>query len=182
MILNCAEQWQRHPDISLIKQFHSSSSTTTQWAHWIVLEVVCLATTHDWRLCLLPVYLGEQEVTIMEADSPLKDATIWLFYLSVDQCFVQHSWLFFLSPLTAHFTSLSIFCSATVGSFVSLSAVFDSRRGLIHVQRLHLFPPSNLCCQRFYSVWMARLSCVCRTVLWVVDTFLHVQHETDCSR
>uniref|UniRef100_A0A668TNT7 Uncharacterized protein n=1 Tax=Oreochromis aureus TaxID=47969 RepID=A0A668TNT7_OREAU len=92
-----------------------------------------------------------------------------------------HSWLFFLSPLTAHFTSLSIFCSATVGSFVSLSAVFDSRRGLIHVQRLHLFPPSNLCCQRFYSVWMARLSCVCRTVLWVVDTFLHVQHETDCS-
>ena len=27
MILNCAQQWQKHPDISVIKKLHSSSST-----------------------------------------------------------------------------------------------------------------------------------------------------------
>lgn len=91
--------------------------------------------------------------------------------------------LLFISA--AHFTSrflLPALCSAPVRSFVSLSPVSDSKQGLIHVQCLHLFLPSNLCCQEFPSVWMARLSCVCKAVSWGVDTFLRVQHETDCSR
>lgn len=89
----------------------------------------------------------------------------------------------FLSSSATHFTScllLPSLHSAPLPSFVSLSP--DSRQGLIHVQCLHLFPPGNLCCQGFSSVWMARLSYVCTVVSWGVDMFLRVQHETDCSR
>lgn len=147
--------------------------------------VVCLATTQHWRLFWLPVY----HVTLMGADSALEDTTGGFFrplsvqflghYASLSNCSVL------LSLSSAHFIC-SFFCpslcSASVYSFVSLSPASDSRQSLIHVQCRHLFPPSNLCCQRFSSVWMARLSCVCTVVSWGVDMFPCVQHETECSR
>lgn len=45
---------------------------TTQWAHWIVLAVVCLANTQDWGLFLF-VYHFTQMVTDRPWKTPLED-------------------------------------------------------------------------------------------------------------
>lgn len=149
-----------------------------------------------WRLFVLPPYSTESyfyflftmlllfKPTVPWKTSPDIFLPVWLPSLSSSRPFHLHLLLLSSPTLISHpasscFPSL---CWAPVGSFVSLSPGSDSRRGLIHVQCLHLFPPSNLCCQGFYSVWMAGLSCVCRALSWGVDTFLRVQHETDCSR
>lgn len=132
---------------------------------------------------LLPVY----HVTLMGTDSALEDATGgFLCPFSVQfghGVSLYLNFLFFFSSayFILCFLRLSL-CTAPVCSFVFLSPVSDSRQGLIHVQCRHLSPPSNLCCQRFSSVWMATLSCVCRLVSWGVDMFPCVQHETECNR
>lgn len=108
--------------------------------------VVCLATARDWGLfstSCLPCFSNS------DWQSPERISLLAHWPVSCPSA------LFAKFPRSPHPASsfLPALRSAPVHPFVSPSPAPDSKQAVMHVWCLHLFPPSNLCCQVVFPVF-----------------------------
>lgn len=162
----------------------SSSSTTTppQWARWIVLAVMCFATTQHWRLFFFFFLFVGLPVTVLllwDLTVPLETLLV-IFFLFCWPVLVQHTFSFTLvSPLWFFIHPLLV--------QPQQHPLFPHLMPLTADEAWYMYSAVTFFCPVIYAVvFLRRLdghalcvcACTCKALSWRVDGFVVcVRHE-----